>query len=80
MAVQAAAWHLNNDLSWKELAAKTNGRKRLIGGEEPYFTAAEITQGKKLAEHARASAPSKSHADVVGAARLDLHADVKEHL
>ena len=46
-AAQAAAWHLNNGMSWQELAAKqlrfANGTRR------PYFTAEEIQGGMKIA-------------------------------
>lgn len=46
-AAQAAAWHLNNDMSWQELAAKqlhfANGASR------PYFSPAEIQAGMKIA-------------------------------
>lgn len=33
---QAAAWHLNNDMAWNELANKV-GKKHLDGSVEPYF-------------------------------------------
>ncbi|MCA9249359.1 MAG: hypothetical protein KDA42_19690, partial [Planctomycetales bacterium] len=55
-AVQAAAWHLNNDLSWEELADMTTGRQRLIGGEEPYFTVRELKAAKSIAAHAQEAA------------------------
>ncbi|UUO06693.1 hypothetical protein M4951_25540 [Blastopirellula sp. J2-11] len=37
---QATAWHLNNDMSWEELAAKSI--KHLDGRVEPYFSRKEI--------------------------------------
>lgn len=37
---QAAAWHLNNDMSWEELAAKTI--ERADGDAYPYFSRAEM--------------------------------------
>ncbi len=40
-AVQAAAWHLNNDMSWDELKAQLQGTKR-SHNRPPYFTAAEL--------------------------------------
>ena len=46
-AAQAAAWHLNNGMSWQELAAKqlrfANGTRQL------YFSQAEIQAGMKVA-------------------------------
>jgi hypothetical protein len=46
-AAQAAAWNLNNDMSWEELAAK---RLHSINGpSRPYFTAAEIRAAMQLA-------------------------------
>jgi hypothetical protein len=43
-AAQAAAWNLNNDMSWNELAAKLQGTKRSLR-RPPYFTADEIRTG-----------------------------------
>jgi hypothetical protein len=43
-AAQAAAWHLNNDLTWDELAAKKQGTKRSMY-RPPYFS----TEQMKLA-------------------------------
>jgi hypothetical protein len=40
-AAQAAAWHLQNGLSWEELAKKI-GVKHLNGSMEPYFTAIQL--------------------------------------
>jgi hypothetical protein len=40
-AAQAAAWHLNNDLTWDELAAKRQGTKRNLN-RPPYFTSEEM--------------------------------------
>jgi hypothetical protein len=40
-SAQAAAWHLQNGLSWEELARKV-GAKHLNGSVEPYFTAAHL--------------------------------------
>ncbi len=49
-ALQAAAWHYANGLSWDDLAAK---RMKNPWGPSPlYFTKAEIQQAKKLAEAA----------------------------
>jgi hypothetical protein len=46
-AAQAAAWHLNNGMSWQELAAKQIHRAG--GARYPYFTAEEIQAGMKIA-------------------------------
>jgi len=42
-SAQAAAWHLANDLSWQQLAAKI-GMKHIGGQTEPYFSTAQIEQ------------------------------------
>lgn len=57
-AAQAAAWHLQNGMSWKELAAKELVDAR--GLKTPYFSRKEIAEGMKLAEHAVSHA--KEHA------------------
>jgi hypothetical protein len=48
-AAQAAAWHLNNDISWQELANKMI--KHLTGNDEPYFTQDELRTAYAVAEH-----------------------------
>lgn len=63
-STQAAVWHLNNDLSWQELAAKTRGpNDPRFGRKTPYFTAGQIRQGILLAqravEYASQTEPSK---------------------
>jgi hypothetical protein len=50
-AAQAAAWHLNNDLSWQQLAAKLQGTKRSFK-RPPYFSADEIRTGMTYATEA----------------------------
>lgn len=50
-AAQAAAWHMNNDMSWQELAAKTI--HYLDGRSEPYFKRHEIVMAVKAVEVAR---------------------------
>lgn len=45
-AAQAAAWHLNNDMSWQELAAKR--LRHANGTVEPYFSPAEIQRGMQV--------------------------------
>lgn len=46
-AAQAAAWHLNNDMSWQQIAAKRI--RHANGSSEPYFTPAELQVGMKIA-------------------------------
>jgi hypothetical protein len=49
-AAQAAAWNLNNDMSWQELAAK---RLHSINGpSRPYFSQAELQAAMQLASGA----------------------------
>lgn len=43
-SAQAATWHLNNGLSWNELAGKI-GVKHLNGTTEPYFTQGQLEVG-----------------------------------
>jgi hypothetical protein len=65
-SAQAAAWHLQNGLSWQELATKV-GAKHLNGTVDPYFTPAQLTralaaskQAQKRAESAPQSTPIES--------------------
>lgn len=51
---QAAAWHLNNDMSWSELAAKVI--RRVTGAREAYFQPEEIAYAIKAAEASIAKA------------------------
>jgi hypothetical protein len=51
-AAQAAAWHLNSDLSWQQLAAKQQGTKRSLR-RPPYFSADEIRAGMAYATEAQ---------------------------
>jgi hypothetical protein len=46
-AAQAAAWSLNNDMSWQELSAKRI--RHANGTSEPYFSPMEIQTGMKVA-------------------------------
>ena len=50
-AVQAAAWHLNNDMSWDQLAAKLQGTRR-SPSRPPYFSANDIRTGMAYANEA----------------------------
>jgi hypothetical protein len=50
-AAQAAAWHLNNDLSWDQLAAKLQGTRRSLS-RPPYFSRQQIQAGIAYANEA----------------------------
>jgi hypothetical protein len=56
-AAQAAAWNLNNNLSWQELAAKR--LRHANGTSEPYFSAQEIQAGMQIAALAQKTAEEK---------------------
>ena len=60
-AAQAAAWHLNNGMTWEELAAKRI--RHLNGQSQPYFTSAEIRTGMQLANNAVRAAKEKEKDD-----------------
>jgi len=45
-AAQVAAWHLNNDMSWQELAAKR--LKYANGTSRPYFAQQELQGGMQI--------------------------------
>jgi hypothetical protein len=51
-AVQAAAWHLNSDQSWDQLATKLQGARRNLN-RSPYFSADEIRAGMAYANESR---------------------------
>ncbi|MCE5269207.1 MAG: hypothetical protein LLG00_15125 [Planctomycetaceae bacterium] len=53
-AAQAAAWHLNNNMTWQELAAKRI--RHANGRTEPYFTQAEIQAAMQIAATASRTA------------------------
>lgn len=50
-SVQAAAWHLNNDMSWQDLSAKLQGTRR-SPSRPPYFTRQQIQAGVAYANEA----------------------------
>jgi hypothetical protein len=64
-AAQAAAWHLANGLTWKQLATKI-GIKHIGGQIEPFFTAAQLERalaatqsaGKNTEQSSRSAASS----------------------
>lgn len=57
-AAQAAAWHLNNDMSWDELAAQKTGTKRSLD-RSPYFTAEQLKSATVYSTAAEEAAREK---------------------
>ncbi len=51
-AAQAAVWHLNNDLTWQQLASKLTGTRRSIS-RSPYFSRFELQAAYAYAGEAR---------------------------
>jgi hypothetical protein len=51
-AAQAAAWHLNSNMSWAALAAKQQGTARTAFNRPPYFSAGAIRAGMAYASEA----------------------------
>jgi hypothetical protein len=58
-AAQAAAWNLNNGMSWNQLAAKLDGTRRSLR-RSPYFTADDIRTGMSYAAAATNLAASNA--------------------
>lgn len=50
-AAQAATWHLNNDMSWQQLATKLQGTRR-SPSRPPYFSRQQIQMGMAYASKA----------------------------
>ncbi|MFV0442234.1 MAG: hypothetical protein ACK5Q5_01540 [Planctomycetaceae bacterium] len=55
--LQAAAWHLANDLDWDKLAAQK--QHHINAPDEPYFQAHELKQARQLVEQATARTASE---------------------
>lgn len=58
-AAQVAAWHLNNNMSWQELAAKQ--LEHANRPSEPYFSPQQIQAGMKLVAMAADLAKQRQH-------------------
>lgn len=56
-AAQAAAWHLNNDMSWEQLASKP--LQRAPGLIQPYFSPQEIQAGMQASATAERTAKER---------------------
>lgn len=68
-SAQAAAWHLQNEMSWQELASKQI--KHVNGVREPYFAPFEISRAMQIARVAKIEGeknPIKSPGDQQAAA------------
>ncbi|WP_425400488.1 hypothetical protein [Aeoliella sp.] len=72
-AAQAAVWHLNNDLTWEQLAAKLTGTRRNIS-RSPYFSRFEleaayayaneaVRRGKLSQEEAKTESPGYTQSE-----------------
>jgi hypothetical protein len=57
-SAQAAAWHFANHMTWEELTNKKI--HHLIGGDEAYFTPAEIHDAIKIADRAMKLADART--------------------
>jgi hypothetical protein len=53
-AAQAAAWHLNNNMTWQQLAAKSI--PHINRPADPYFSAYELNMGMRVAQDAQTRA------------------------
>ena len=58
---QVAAWHLNNDMSWQELAAKE--LQSANGSRRPYFSPAEVRAAMQVSTVATAAAEQHKKTD-----------------
>jgi hypothetical protein len=58
-AAQAAAWHLANRMTWQELIDKQT--HHLLGGNEIYFTAADIRSAMQITDRAIKMADRREH-------------------
>jgi hypothetical protein len=56
-AAQAAAWHLANHMTWEQLIGKKI--HHLLGGDEVYFTEAEIRTAMQLTDRAMKAAEAR---------------------
>jgi hypothetical protein len=61
-AAQAAAWHLANHMTWEQLMDKKI--HHLLGGDEIYFTEAEIRAAMQLTDRAMKAAESRQQSSV----------------
>jgi hypothetical protein len=64
-AAQVATWHLNNDMSWEQLAAKK--LRFADGSSRPYFTPAEVQAGMQLVAQAQNLAEQRTSSSLSSA-------------
>ena len=74
-AAQAAAWHLNSNVSWEQLAAKLSGTPRSFS-RKPYFSAEAIRAGMAYASEAQRLAAL--NADEYRKAKKDARQSAKD--
>jgi hypothetical protein len=74
-AVQAAAWHLNNDMSWEQLVAKRQGTRR-TPNRPPYFTGDQIRAG--MAYAAEATRLGEQNAEEYARRKAEREKEAKE--
>lgn len=72
-SAQAAAWHLNNGMSWEELANKRV--EHLIGDDTPYFSRQELQVAYKAAEAAKERHAAREKANKKPTESLSLSAE-----
>ncbi len=72
-AAQAAAWHMENGLSWEQLANKRT--EHLDGSSEAWFSPQEIHQGLQASQAAIAAADEKTERSTQ--TRVSLNAESK---
>ncbi len=75
-SAQVAAWHLANDMSFEELAAKKI--EHLDGSSEMFFTQQEVREGQRLASQAIADAPAAEAESTAAVASPGQEAAAKE--
>jgi hypothetical protein len=64
-AAQAAAWHLANGLSWKQLAAKI-GVRHIGGRTERFFTPSQLERALAATQHAASRAEQAAATQSIG--------------
>ncbi|PQO31186.1 hypothetical protein C5Y96_12620 [Blastopirellula marina] len=72
-SAQAAAWHLNNGMSWEELANKRI--EHLVGDDTPYFSRQELQIAYKAAEAAKERHAAREKANKKPTESLSLSAE-----
>ena len=71
-AAQAAAWHLANHMTWEQLIDKKT--HHLLGGDEIYFSAADIRSAMQITDRAIKMAESREPSVALSASAPDTSA------